>query len=339
MAEKYIIKHEIISDLLKGEMEAGTRIAAPVNRGDKLIFDFIKSMDEIVTDYIQTEMSAKFTVFPKYEEILHYTFKDGDIQIEDEKDSAVPTIVYGTRPCDARSFNILDSVFLDGHDDIFYSNRRRKTVIISLSCIKADKNCFCTSVGVSPGDTSGSDILLTDIGNSEYLAEIITPDGEKLFAPFKESLKPSEGIEKEKYIAHVPVQFSLDDLLKATESSFDNPVYQNQSLRCLGCGVCSYVCPSCSCFDIQDEVLSHTGVRIRCWDSCGFHHFTLHTSWHNPRSVQSKRWRQRIMHKFYYQPDTLKVVGCVGCGRCSRSCPADMNILDHLKTISELKND
>ncbi len=336
MAEKYIIKHEIISELLSREMDRGARIIAPVKRGEKLIFDVLKNLDEIVTEYIQTEMSAKFSVFPKYEEILHYTFEDGDIRITDEKDTSVPTIVYGTRPCDAKSFGILDAVFIDGNDDIFYSNRRKQTTIITLSCIEADKNCFCTSVGSSPGDTWGSDILLTDIGNSEYLAEVLSDRGEKLISSFKGEVKPGDGVEKEKYLAQVAEKFNLDNLLKMTESSFDNPIYYNQSLRCLGCGVCSYVCPSCTCFDIQDEVVSHTGVRIRCWDSCGFSHFTLHTSWHNPRSVQSKRWRQRIMHKFYYQPDMLKVIGCVGCGRCSRSCPADMNIIDHLKTISEI---
>jgi formate hydrogenlyase subunit 6/NADH:ubiquinone oxidoreductase subunit I len=336
MAEKYIIKHELIFELLNREKDGGTRIIAPVNRNEKLIFEVLNSTDEIVTDYIQTEMSAKFAVFPKYEEILHYTFIDGDIRIEDEKDTSVPTIVYGTRPCDAGSFAVLDAVFMDGHDDMFYCNRRKQTAVISLSCSKADKNCFCTSVGISPGDTAGSDILLTDTGNGEYLAEILTSEGERLISPFKDKIKTADGVEKEKYLADVPEQFNVDNLLKITESSFDNPVYLNQSLRCLGCGVCSYVCPSCSCFDIQDEVVSTTGVRIRCWDSCGFSHFTLHTSWHNPRSMQGKRWRQRIMHKFYYQPDTLKVIGCVGCGRCSRACPADMNIIDHLKTISEL---
>lgn len=336
MAENYIVKHESILELLNREKDGGSRIIAPVNRNEKIIFDVLNSTDEIVTDYIQTEMSAKFAVFPKYEEILHYTFQDGDIKIEDEKDTSVPTIVYGTRPCDAKSFAVLDAVFMDGHDDMFYTNRRKNTAVISLSCINADKNCFCTSVGVSPGDTAGSDILLTDKGEGEYIAEILTPEGERLIAPLREQLKSAEGMDKEKYLAQVQQQFNLDNLVKITESSFDNPVYHNQSLRCLGCGVCSYVCPSCSCFDIQDEVVSSTGVRIRCWDSCGFSHFTLHTSWHNPRSVQSKRWRQRIMHKFYYQPDTLKVLGCVGCGRCSRACPADMNIIDHLKTISEL---
>jgi formate hydrogenlyase subunit 6/NADH:ubiquinone oxidoreductase subunit I len=106
-------------------------------------------------------------------------------------------------------------------------------------------------------------------------------------------------------------------------------------MRCLGCGACAYVCPTCACFDIQDEGTGNKGTRVRCWDSCAFSLFTLHTSGHNPREEQTERWRQRILHKFLYMPERQQVYGCVGCGRCSRGCPVDMNILEHLKKIKE----
>jgi ferredoxin len=111
---------------------------------------------------------------------------------------------------------------------------------------------------------------------------------------------------------------------------FENEVWKAQSERCLGCGACAFVCPTCACFDIQEDAKGNTGNRIRCWDSCGFSLFTLHTSGHNPRPDQSARWRQRLMHKFSYMPDRLSVTGCTGCGRCSRACPVDMNIAEHL---------
>ena len=142
--------------------------------------------------------------------------------------------------------------------------------------------------------------------------------------------------DKEKFLANVPVKFDVDTLVPKAQNSFESPVWLEQSLRCIGCGACAYVCPTCACFDMQDETTGSKGQRVRCWDSCGFGLFTLHTSGHNPREVQSQRWRQRIMHKFSYMPDRLSVYGCTGCGRCSRACPVDMNILENLISIQEV---
>ena len=131
------------------------------------------------------------------------------------------------------------------------------------------------------------------------------------------------------------MRFTADQLAARLPALFPkNEVWVEQSLRCLGCGACAFVCPTCSCFDIQDERQRYGGVRLRCWDSCGFGLFTLHASGHNPRAKQSERWRQRVMHKFSYQPERLGLLGCVGCGRCSRTCPADMNLAQHVQTLA-----
>ena len=337
MADKKIINGESLNKLLERIISGGTRVIAPVKRGDKTVFEELKQTGDLVKEYIQTEMSPKSAVFPKYEKILQFSQNEDGIKLDDpEQDTAQQTVVFSSRPCDAKSLAVLDKVFLSEGEDIFYKNRRNKLTMISVSCSTGDKDCFCTSVGSSPGDTSGSDILLTSTGNDKYLAEIITERGQEILKLAPELFSDGASVNKEDHLADIPEKFDSELLLKKTASSFEDDVYYKQALRCLGCGVCTYVCPTCSCFDIQDETHAGKGIRVRTWDSCGFANFTLHTSWHNPRDAQNKRWRQRIMHKFNYQPDTMNLFGCVGCGRCSRSCPADMNLLDHLKNITEI---
>jgi sulfhydrogenase subunit beta (sulfur reductase) len=137
-------------------------------------------------------------------------------------------------------------------------------------------------------------------------------------------------------ITEVKKKFNHEQVTAKLASAFEHPFWVANSLRCIGCGACAYVCPTCACFDIQDETKGKNGKRYRSWDSCGFGLFTLHTSGHNPRQVQSQRWRQRIMHKFSYMPERNESLGCVGCGRCSCGCPVDMNIAEQLEALQNI---
>jgi formate hydrogenlyase subunit 6/NADH:ubiquinone oxidoreductase subunit I len=137
-------------------------------------------------------------------------------------------------------------------------------------------------------------------------------------------------------MTEVKKKFSHEEVTGKLASAFEHPFWIENSLRCIGCGACAYVCPTCACFDIQDESRGKNGKRYRSWDSCGFGLLTIHTSGHNPRSVQSQRWRQRIMHKFSYMPERNNSLGCVGCGRCSSGCPVDMNIAEQLEALQSI---
>jgi sulfhydrogenase subunit beta (sulfur reductase) len=337
MIEKKTIKKSSLDELFKKIKSSGKRILAPVDKRGKILFEDVDSFAAVSADYIQTTLSAKDAFLPRCEEMMRFKTEQSTVQMEDGPAAPQPSVVFGVRPCDARSVAVMNAVYLKDFNDALYKYRIDSTTIIGVSCAKCDDYCFCTSVGGSPGSTEGSDILLTEVGGGTYLAEILTDKGKALVSLAPELFGPTGSEEKEKHLAAVKAQFDAAAVTKKLAGIFDSPAWVDQSLRCIGCGTCSYVCPACTCFDIQDETDSGRGLRLRCWDSCGFGQFTLHTSQHNPREVQSQRWRQRIMHKFSYQPDQFSLLGCVGCGRCSRACPVDMNILQHIKDIVEAR--
>jgi ferredoxin len=333
MENKYLSKENLKAWLTKIKAD-GKQLYAPVRKGDKTDFKFIDSVDEISTEHIQTTQSAKAIAFPRTEKLFSYKKEKGDITLQDYNPETLPeTVVFGLHPCDAVGFRPLGSIFNWDTPDKPYNERRKRTTLIAMSCTQSDEYCFCTSVNGGPGNTEGSDILLTPVKEG-YLVEIITEKGKELVEKYNSYFTAApDNINKVDYLAKIPARFSVEEISKKLAGMFGSDVWKAQSERCLGCGACAFVCPTCACFDIQEDAKGNGGNRIRCWDSCGFSLFTLHTSGHNPRPDQSARWRQRLMHKFSYMPDRLSVVGCTGCGRCSRACPVDMNLVEHLTCL------
>jgi sulfhydrogenase subunit beta (sulfur reductase) len=266
--------------------------------------------------------------------MLRFQMRGKEVAVQELAPAPPPTVLLGAHPCDAASFATLRAVFTWDSADAYVEPRLAALTVIGLGCAGGDDFCFCTSVGGGPADPRGSDILLTALDHERFLAEILTDRGRALvdivphlFAPAGDAARPAT--------ASVAPRFAAATLTATLPALFERAdLWREESLRCLGCGSCAYVCPTCTCFDLQDERNRYDAVRLRTWDACGFGHFTLHASGHNPRGKQSERWRQRVMHKFAYQPARLQVLGCVGCGRCSRSCPVDMNLGEHLERLA-----
>ena len=290
------------------------------------------------------QSSPKATWFPRTEPILEMRREGREWTMIDPDEKPRPTVILGTRPCDAAAPGVVSPLFnWDYHDD-FFNRRIKTTTTVVFGCKKPlDDVCFCTSVGVDPAGTGSGDVLLTEIEDGRFVVEARTPAGEALMAVVKlegEALddKTRAALEtwREQAREAVPKRFDSQQLREALGRRFNDPFWQDAATPCIACGTCSFVCPTCHCFDIQDEKRAGASVRQKNWDSCMFPLFTLHTSGHNPRPDQGSRWRQRLSHKFRYYPEKFDVSLCTGCGRCIRMCPAGMDMLSDLEEIVRL---
>lgn len=321
-------------------------VYAPVREGRRVHFKFLGEGDTVQLEYGNSGNAPKNLFFPHTETLMRFTRTSRGHELVDggPSDAAREMVLFGVRPCDVRSFTLLDYVFdQDKYTDPYYVARRRATTVIALACVEPPySTCFCTSVGGHPALAEGADIMLTQLDGDHCLVEFLTPKGERLaelFAPAKEadkkSLKHKEELVEaavEKIKSEVPAAQIKDWL----DENFEHPFWDKIHQSCLGCGTCTYLCPTCHCFDIRDEEEGDQGIRLRTWDTCMYALYTQETSGHNPRPSQKQRWRQRLMHKFKYFVDNFREISCVGCGRCVVNCPVNIDIRKLICDIGRL---
>jgi sulfhydrogenase subunit beta (sulfur reductase) len=317
-------------------------VIAPRMEESELLYRPVTSSAEIVFDFERTVLSPKTYFLPDTEVILELEKHGGEITLTEPK---LPReqVIFGMRPCDARALRILDALLLNRPPpDAYYAERREKTTLVGLACPRLWDDCFCTSLGSGPDDASDVDLMLyeTDTG---YLVLEVTEKGadllEWLAAEETDQAAPASDASGEQ-VPVLPPQVWGDH--------FDDVYWQRLADRCLSCHACTYVCPTCRCFDVRDDTTAagpgyNYIQRLRAWDSCLASAYRRIAGGHDPRPTKTQRLRNRYYCKFCYSPlDFLSpsgcdAVACVGCGRCIAACPVGIDIAEMLADVASLK--
>ncbi|MCL1808368.1 MAG: 4Fe-4S dicluster domain-containing protein [Clostridiales bacterium] len=332
MSSSFISKETLNKILKRLAAAEDVLLLAPVWNGKVLDFVTVTDAEKIVISDDIPYKSPKEAFMPQTENLM--TFLEGDV-LESEYDKK--TVVFGAKPCDAEALRVLHAVLTDGKfQDPFFMRRFESSVLIAVGCANEKPGCFCAERGFDRTFSDFSDIMLhEDEGGSGYTVTCLSDKGRGLLSGFDET----KGIEAAERTAETPAagikKLELDKNIEDREL-FDIIDWEKATEICQGCGMCTFICPSCHCFDFKDVSGFNETKRYRCWDSCMYPQFTLHASGHNPRASVKERFRQRVLHKYLYINKIFGYTACTGCGRCIRSCPAGMNIKKVVESIMEV---
>lgn len=298
-----------------------------------------------LSEKLKTTRSAKDFFFPKTEHLVSYEMSGKEVKVVDPRKEVGDFVIFGVRACDARGFTAIDNVYLNMNPvDSYYKNRREHGTVIVLACNEPAKTCFCSTFGIDASLAKPAGDVSCWLADGKYYFEANTDKGKAFVENTKSVLEDAdtsaveacrkdiaEKVEKLPF-AHLDLsKFQGKDMLKI----FNSKIWDKVSEPCVGCGTCTYVCPTCMCFDVRDFATSNGVRQIRCWDSCMYNDFTQMAA-ENPRHTQKERSRQRFMHKLMYYPMAHDgMFSCVGCGRCVENCPVNMNIVKVIKAVNE----
>ncbi|MFP4070433.1 MAG: 4Fe-4S dicluster domain-containing protein [Desulfovibrionales bacterium] len=328
----YIVYFEQIQDLLRQWSEQFT-VYVPAKRGE--FYDFVPWTEEveIAWDYDLAYNSLKRFFLPPREDLVRFDLKDYSAE---PVIAAPKNLLFGVHPYDIKAINQLDQLMETGSLDVNYRARRDATIVFGLEPQRVAPVAFWSSVGSGRVD-HGFDLFWTRIGTGSFYVEVGSSKGEELLTTngrvqhHQASLAEREAARRErsrtmKVAGNKGLQYPWQETSKLLAKSWDSPLWKERARDCLSCGSCVMVCPTCYCFDIQDDVddLITEGRRSRTWDGCMLTGFSSIAGGHNFRAGAWQRYRHRYFKKGKYVFDKLGELGCVGCGRCVRACTADI---------------
>ena len=314
----------------------------PIRTAGQVNFASWSEDADVSLETLKTVKSPKDAFFPQSENLYTCNKEKSKISITPEELQSQDFVVFGMKACDVKGVEVLDRVFLSEPVDTFYAARREHGTIVAMACHEPEESCFCKVFGIDCTDPMAdvavwlieNDLYwkpITDKGNAltEKVKSLLTDTDEKAVEAEQAAVK--EIVEKLPYM-----NLSLDgwngDVL--TEK-FESELWEDLYKPCLACGTCTFVCPTCQCYDIKDYDTGHGVQRYRCWDSCMYSDFTMMAHGNN-RTSQMQRFRQRFMHNLVYFPaNNDGMYSCVGCGRCVEKCPSALNIVKVIKAFEK----
>lgn len=267
-------------------------------------------------------------------------------------------ILLGVKLCDLHAIKVLDKMFLNEYEDDLYKKYRNNVLIISSDCLYPEETCFCTLVGGKPfieEKDNISDVNISFVDDNSLIIEPFTPFGEEFvennFAEYNSPSKTDEvkrdsnrNISSRK-ISHFNTDFLKEDkdnkYYKTLKYTYElEEVWKKESEKCVQCGGCNFICPSCYCFLIREASKSYSEqYRDRVWDVCHFTGYARVAGGANPRKYKYQRFRNRYQCKFVYRYENFGFYACSGCGRCIEVCPAKIDIRKVIRNLVVAKGE
>ena len=324
-AEVFVPLYESIEDKVSGTVEKEKK------------FGLYSPGAEVELEGSNTVRPPKDLCFPNVEKLYSFKAAGDDSHIHEIIPEDGKKILFGVRPCDVRSIGSMDKVFLtDKYVDSYYAMRRKFLTIVAMGCTSPERTCFCDSMDIDPNHAPGADVMINNCtGSAEenYVLEALSEKGEELLRSVEELGQDIEGLPER--ITQCTLKISrAQNLDRKLSEMFEHPIWDRISKGCIGCGTCTFICPTCYCFDIDNENYGAEGCKYRCWDSCMFSDYTRMAGGANPRPTKKERLRNRYMHKLSYFNERYGETLCVGCGRCIANCPSHLDISEFIEKAS-----
>lgn len=319
------------------KLSEATEVFVPMQKGVQSGYfswkSFENGKDELMLDVLNVYQSPKGVVLPQSEKMYGIKSQGVEINIDKVFEDDHATLIFGARACDVKGILAMDEVFLTrGYEDNFYKARRINNTIIANACYTPGPNCFCNAMDVNPTDPAGADVIIRDAGDA-YVWEAKSDKGEAVTAKIADLLEEKNASLPEAKPFKQNVDYT--GVAEKLKQMFDHSIWDKISEPCSNCGMCTYVCPSCYCFDIQVKMWGDEGYRFRAWDSCMYEEYSREAGGGNPRGASKDRFRNRFLHKLEFFKERYGTPLCTGCGRCIVVCPNEINIVKIIDAVKE----